>query len=83
LSKERGTIVLEFLKEYFPKIYAYKGRIFGSLIGFIAGLLWAFLGFWRAVAFLVCIFIGYFVGKKIDLRGSLRDILSKVLPPND
>ena len=73
----------EFFKEYLPKLASYKGRILGSGIGLIAGLLWAFLGFWRAMAFVFCIFLGYFLGKRIDIRGSLRDILSKVLPPND
>jgi uncharacterized membrane protein len=73
----------DFLHEYLPRLIEYKGRIIGSLIGLIAGLLWAFLGFWRAVAFLVCIGVGYFLGKKIDQRGSIRGILERILPPND
>ena len=73
----------EFLKEQLPKVLGFKGRILGSSIGFIAGLLWAFLGFWRALAFIACIIIGFYVGKKLDQRGSLREILKKVLPPND
>jgi len=75
--------VNEFLKEYLPKITGYKGRILGSAVGFIAGLIWAFLGFWRAIAFIFCIIIGFYLGKKIDQRGSIREILNKVLPPND
>ncbi|MGE5583485.1 MAG: DUF2273 domain-containing protein [Bacillota bacterium] len=73
----------DFLREYLPKLLEYKGRIFGSLVGLIAGLLWAFLGFWRAVAFLICIFTGYYLGKKIDKRGSIREFLEHILPPND
>lgn len=73
----------EFLKENLPKIAGYKGRIFGSLVGFIAGLLWVFLGFWRALAFILCIMIGYYLGKKIDQRVSLRDFINKVFPPSD
>jgi uncharacterized membrane protein len=73
----------DFLREYLPKLLDYKGRIIGSLIGLIAGLLWAFLGFWRAIAFLVCVVAGYFFGKKIDQRGSLRGILERIIPPND
>lgn len=75
--------VEDFLREYLPKLNEYKGRIFGSLIGLIAGLLWAFLGFWRAAAFLACIVAGYYLGKKIDQRGSIRGILERILPPND
>ncbi len=73
----------EFLKDILPKLADFKGRIFGSAIGLIAGLLWAFMGFWRALAFVFCIFCGYFLGKRIDQKGSLREILRKVIPPND
>lgn len=73
----------EFLRDFLPKLITYKGRIIGSLVGLIAGLLWAFLGFWRAVAFLICIFLGFFLGKKIDERGSIRNILERIIPPND
>lgn len=74
---------MEFLKEFLPRIIAYKGRILGSLVGLITGLLWAFLGFWKAVAFITCVLLGFILGKKIDQRGSLREILNRVLPPND
>lgn len=73
----------EFLREFLSRLTNYKGRLIGGSVGFVAGLLWAFLGFWRAVAFVVCVTVGYYLGKKIDKRGSLREILSKVLPPND
>lgn len=73
----------EFLRENLSKLIEFKGRIFGSSIGLIAGLLWAFLGFKRALAFVFCLFLGYFLGKRIDQRGSLREILSRVIPPND
>jgi uncharacterized membrane protein len=75
--------VNEFLKENLPKIARFKGRILGSLVGFITGLLWVFFGFWRALAFILCVMIGFYLGKKIDQQGSLRDIINKVLPPSD
>ncbi len=73
----------EFLKENLPKIARFKGRILGSLVGCTAGLLWIFVGFWRMLAFVLCIMAGFYLGKKIDERGSLRDIINKVLPPSD
>ena len=73
----------DFLKEQLLKIAGYKGRILGSGVGLIAGLIWAFLGFWRAVAFLLCIIIGYYLGKKSDERVSLRDLIHKIFPPNE
>ena len=73
----------EFLRDFLPKLITYKGRIIGSLVGLIAGLLWAFLGFWRAIAFLICVILGFFIDKKIDERGSIRNILERIIPPND
>jgi uncharacterized membrane protein len=75
--------VNELLKEFLPKLSPYKARIFGGLTGFITGLLWAFMGFRRALAFVTCILLGYFLGKRIDQRGSLRDIFYKVFPPKE
>jgi uncharacterized membrane protein len=75
--------VNEFLKENFPKLAGYKGRILCSLVGFVAGLLWVFMGFWRTVAFILCIIIGYYLGKKIDQRFSVREFINKIFPPSD
>lgn len=73
----------EFIKDILPRLAGYRGRIIGSLVGFVAGLLWAFLGFWRALAFIFCIFVGYLVGRRLDHKGSLREFLNKVWPPDD
>lgn len=73
----------EFFKDNLTKLSLYKARICGGFIGFIAGLLWAFMGFWRAVAFVFCIFLGYFIGKRVDQKGSLRDIFERVFPPKE
>lgn len=71
----------EFLKESLPKISRYKGRILGSLVGFFTGLVWVFSGFWRAMAFILCIVAGYYFGKKIDQRFSVREFINKIFPP--
>ncbi|NLY73898.1 MAG: DUF2273 domain-containing protein [Firmicutes bacterium] len=73
----------ELLKEFLPKLSLYRARIFGSIVGFIAGLLWAFMGFRRALAFVLCIFCGYYLGKRVDQKGSLREIFEKVFPPKE
>lgn len=73
----------EFFKNILPKLSLYKARIFGGLIGFIAGLLWAFMGFRRAFAFVFSVFLGYFLGKRVDQKGSLRDLFDRVFPPKE
>lgn len=73
----------EFVKELSPVLSAYKGRLTGGVIGFIAGMLWAFKGFWAAGVFVFSVLLGYYLGKRVDRKDSLRDILSRVLPPKN
>lgn len=73
----------DFLNTILPKISAYKGRLLGGAVGFIAGLIWSFKGFIAAFVFVLSILIGYFIGKRIDQKDSLKEILSRVLPPKN
>jgi uncharacterized membrane protein len=74
---------MEDFKSLLKDLVGYQGRIIGGLIGFLAGLLWAFLGFGRALAFVLCVLAGYFIGKRIDQKESLKDLLSRLLPPKN
>ena len=74
---------MEDFKAFLKDLVEYQGRILGGLIGLMAGLIWAFMGFKRAFAFVFCIAAGYFVGKRIDRKESLKDIISRVLPPKN
>jgi hypothetical protein len=74
---------MEDLKALLKSMVSYQGRILGGIIGFMAGLLWAFMGFGRALAFVLCILLGYFVGKRIDQKESLKDMISRMLPPKN
>jgi uncharacterized membrane protein len=74
---------MEDLKALLKSMVGYQGRILGGIIGFMAGLLWAFMGFGRALAFVLCILLGYFVGKHIDQKESLKDMISRMLPPKN
>lgn len=61
--------------EYF---FQYKGRIFGTLLGLIVGILVITLGWLKALYFLVCVGGGYFVGKKIDGKDNLFQQVKKI-----
>jgi uncharacterized membrane protein len=74
---------MEDFKALLKSLVSYQGRILGGIIGFMAGLLWAFLGFGRAFAFVLCILLGYYIGKRIDQKVSLKDIISRMLPPKN
>lgn len=60
---------------------AHSGKISGVLIGFFIGLLILTIGFFQALFILICMILGYFIGKRIDDKEDLMEILDKLLPP--
>lgn len=57
------------------------GKILGCSVGFIVGILVLILGFFQTVFVLCCVIAGYTVGKRIDEKEDLMDILDRLLPP--
>jgi uncharacterized membrane protein len=60
---------------------AHSGKIIGVLIGFILALLILAIGFFQALFVLFCMVVGYILGKWIDDKEDLMEILDKLLPP--
>ena len=60
---------------------AHSGKIIGVSIGFFLGLMILAIGFFQALFVLFCMVVGYFVGKRIDDKEDLMEILDKLLPP--
>ena len=60
---------------------AHSGKIVGVSIGLILGLLILAIGFFQALFVLFCMVVGYFIGKRIDDKEDLMEILDKLLPP--
>jgi len=60
---------------------AHSGKIIGVLLGFFLGLLILAIGFFQALFVLFCMVVGYVVGKRIDDKEDLMEILDKLLPP--
>ena len=61
--------------------HAHSGKILGVTIGFVLGLLILALGFLQALFVLFCMVVGYIIGKRIDDKEDLMEILDKLLPP--
>ncbi|MBP2642269.1 MAG: hypothetical protein H6Q67_156 [Firmicutes bacterium] len=59
----------------------HSGKILGVLTGLILGVLIICFGFFRTLFVLVCVIAGYVVGKRIDEKEDIMDILDKLLPP--
>ena len=59
----------------------YRGRLVGSLFGLIFGAMFLILGFFQTFFLLICITAGYLLGKRIDNKEDLMDVLDRLLPP--
>ena len=58
------------------------GKIAGMAIGLIFGFLVLFMGFFKTLFVLICVGAGFLIGKRIDEKEDIMDILDKLLPPS-
>ncbi len=58
--------------QLFKVFLTYKGRIFSSVLGVVTGILVLWLGWIKALSFLLCVLVGYGVGKKLDGGGEIK-----------
>lgn len=59
----------------------HSGKIVGVTCGFLLGVLIITFGFFETLFVLLCVIAGYIVGKRIDEKEDIMDILDKLLPP--
>ena len=71
----------EFWQEIIRYILANKGKVLGSIIGFLFGILFLIIGFFKTLLVFICTLIGYFIGARIDIDGNIKKLLDKILPP--
>lgn len=56
----------------------HRGKLLGIGLGLIAGILVVSYGFWKALFIIICIVLGYLVGKNIDERTDWDDWVQRV-----
>lgn len=61
----------------FEKVFIYlvtehRGKVIGIFMGLLASILFISYGFWRSIFVIACIFLGYFIGKKIDDNSNIE-----------
>jgi uncharacterized membrane protein len=66
------------LEEVWPQ---HSGKILGVLFGFVFGILVIVFGFFNTLFVALCVIAGYIVGKRIDQKEDIMEILDKLLPP--
>lgn len=55
-------------------------RTLGMLAGALLGMLYLFVGFWKALVFAGFIFAGYWVGRWLDSQEDWRDVVERLMP---
>jgi len=62
--------------------FAHKGEVIGGTVGLIVSLLILIIGFIKLVFIVMCITIGYYIGKKlVQDKEYLKKLLDRILPP--
>ncbi|HOB91251.1 MAG: DUF2273 domain-containing protein [Bacillota bacterium] len=56
-----------------------RSRVIGLLIGVIAGIIAVFCGFGKALAFSICVLVGYGLGRIVEEEDLIRSLLSSSL----
>ncbi len=57
----------------------HRGKIVGIVLGLIFGVCVVKYGFGRAIFVLICVLIGYYIGKKIDAKVNFRSALENLI----
>jgi uncharacterized membrane protein len=47
----------------------HRGKLLGLVLGLVIGLLVISFGFWKSILVIICVIIGYYLGKRIDEGG--------------
>jgi uncharacterized membrane protein len=56
------------------------GKIIGVFLGLLVSILVISIGMIKTLFISLCIYIGYFIGSKIDNQENILEILDKLLP---
>lgn len=61
----------------------HRGKTIGIFLGLIASILFIAYGFWRTLFVIVCILLGYFIGKEIDQNQGFDQWIQQVFKKRD
>lgn len=58
----------------------HRGKLIGTILGSMIGISILLFGFFKTVFIMICGLIGLFVGKRVDDKDDLMDIVEKIIP---
>jgi uncharacterized membrane protein len=67
-------------KEYLIKVFSEnEGKVLGVVIGLFVGILVLWIGFFKSMFIVICVLLGYYIGKKKDNKESIFEIIEKLI----
>lgn len=71
------------LKEVLISIYKNnRGKVIGTIAGLLIAVLMLIIGFFRTLFIVLLMLLGYYIGKKIDNKESIVEVIERILPDN-
>jgi len=62
----------------------HRGKFLGSCAGLLVALSIIRIGFWWTVFIVLCCYVGYHIGRRVDdQKENLVEIIERYLPPGD
>lgn len=77
MKKWGAKPMFEQLLNYLDK---YRGRVIGIALGLILGWMILHYGWLATLFWIICIGVGYIIGKRIDEHESWQDVLERIFP---
>lgn len=57
-----------------------RAKCIGAFLGLLFGISSLVVGFFKTIFIVICIVLGYYIGKKIDNRESIIEVIQRILP---
>lgn len=57
-----------------------KGKTIGAALGLLIAILSLTMGFFKTLFLVICVLLGYYIGKKIDNKESIIEVIERILP---
>lgn len=71
------------IREFLRITFEHPGKVLGSIFGFIVGWVMVLFSPIDGLYLAVCVVVGYLVGRHLDSRRTIRDVLEDLFPPQE
>ena len=68
------------LEELYASLRLHWRSVLGAVIGLIIALLFMIIGFWRTLLLVICVGMGWWVGRQLEDKERFARLLDRFLP---